>query len=372
MHGPQFQGRLFGPGLAGAGIAASGQWDALGRLRVTPEGTGLHELCVDRPEIAASGFNNASLRLSWQQPEGVYALVIDSAGDRTQCAATAPEHCSRQLAAAVRQPGTLKHRFRLGWGLLALVLLAPLLGLVLFLLNADRVADWVVDKVPVAQEARLGELVLAQTRLQMKLIDRGPAVEALAAIGARLTEGSPHRYRWFVAQRPEVNAFAAPGGVVVVFSGLLTTAATAEELAGVLAHEVAHAELRHSLRGMIKGLGLRALVALLAGDISDNVLTGAATRLTELRFSRDAEREADANGLQRLLAARISPHGMLRFYERLTAEQRPTPPALLSTHPASGERLDWLRREIATLKGPWQPLPVDLQQATAALRSSGS
>lgn len=368
MHEPRFQGRLFGPGLPGAGVPASGQWDALGRLRVRPEGTGQTEQCADRPEIAASGFNNASLRLSWHQAEGAYALLIDSADDRSRCAATAPEHCSRQLAAAVRQPGKLERRFRLGWGLLALVLLVPLVGLALFLLKADRVADWVVAKIPVAQEARLGELVLAQTRLQMKLIDRGPAVEALTTIGARLTEGSAHRYRWFVAERPEVNAFAAPGGVVVVFSGLLTTAATAEELAGVLAHEVAHAELRHSLRGMVKGLGLRALVALLAGDISDSVLTGAATRLTELRFSRDAEREADANGLQRLLAARISPHGMLRFYQRLTAEQRPSPPALLSTHPASGERLDWLRREVAALKGPWQPLPVNLTQATAGLR----
>jgi beta-barrel assembly-enhancing protease len=368
MHGSQFQGRLFGPGLPGAGIAASGQWDALGRLRVTPHESGQAERCADRPEIAAAGFNNASLRLSWQQPEGAYALVVDGVDDRSRCAATAPEHCNRQLAAAVRQPDTLERRFRLGWGLLALVLLMPLLGLVLFLLNADRVADWVVDKIPVAQEARLGELVLAQTRLQMKLIDRGPAVEALADIGGRLTEGSVHRYRWFVAERPEVNAFAAPGGVVVVFSGLLTSAATAEELAGVLAHEVAHAELRHSLRGTVKGLGLRALVALLAGDISDNVLTGAATRLTELRFSRDAEREADANGLQRLVAARISPHGMVRFYERLAAEQRPTPPALLSTHPASGERLDWLRREVAALKGPWQPLPINLQRATVSLR----
>lgn len=368
MHGSQFQGRLFGPGLPGTGIMARGHWDALGRLRVTPDGVGLHELSTDRPEIAASGFNNACLRLSWQQPEGAYALLIDSVDDRSRCAATAPEHCNRQLAAAVRQPDTLERRFRLGWGLLALVLLVPLLGLALFLLNADRLADWVVDKIPVAQEARLGELVLAQTRLQMKLIDSGPAVEALAAIGGKLTAGSAHRYRWFVAERPEVNAFAAPGGVVVVFSGLLTSAATPEELAGVLAHEVAHAELRHSLRGMVKGLGLRALVALVMGDISDNVLTGAATRLTELRFSRDAEREADANGLQRLVAARISPHGMLRFYERLTAEQRPSPPALLSTHPASGERLNWLRREVAALKGPWQPLPVDLARATAALR----
>lgn len=67
----------------------------------------------------------------------------------------------------------------------------------------------------------------------------------------------------------------------------------------------------------------------------------------------------DANGLQRLVAARIPPEGMVRFYQRLTAEKRPAPPALLFTHPASGERLDWLRNEVQKFPGPWERLQVD-------------
>lgn len=195
----------------------------------------------------------------------------------------------------------------------------------------------------------------------MKLIDRGPAVEAISAIGRRLTTGSAHRYRWFVADRPDINAFAAPGGVVVVYRGLLRSADSAEELAGVLTHEIAHAELRHTLRGVIKSLGLRALVSLLIGDLSGSVFTEAATRLTELSFSREAEREADAEGLRRLVAARIDPNGMVHFYEKLAAEQRLSPPPILSTHPATGERLESLRREVSGQKGPWQALPVDMQ-----------
>jgi predicted Zn-dependent protease len=176
-----------------------------------------------------------------------------------------------------------------------------------------------------------------------------------------------HRYRWFVADRPDVNAFAAPGGVVVVFSGLIRAAGSAEELAGVLAHEVAHAELRHTLRGVIKSIGLRALAATVTGDISGSVFADAAARLTELRFSRDAEREADAEGLRRLVAARIDPSGMIRFYEKLSAGQRFSPPSILSTHPAGGERLDSLRREVSRQKGIWQPLPVDIQSVKALL-----
>lgn len=261
----------------------------------------------------------------------------------------------------------LERRFRFGAVLLGLILILPLLGIGLFLGNSDRFADLVVNRISTGHEARLGDLVLAQTRLQMKIIDSGPAVEAISAIGSRLTTGSVHRYRWFVADRPDINAFAAPGGVVVVYSGLIRAAGSAEELAGVLTHEIAHAELRHSLRGVLKSLGLRALVGLVSGDISGSVFADAATRLTELRFSRDAESEADAEGLRRLVAAGIDPAGMIRFYEKLAAEQRLLPPPILSTHPATGERLELLRQEVSLQKGKWRLLPVDIQSIKSSL-----
>jgi predicted Zn-dependent protease len=193
----------------------------------------------------------------------------------------------------------------------------------------------------------------------MKLDDRGPAVDAVRLIGERLTPGTRLRYRWFVADRPEVNAFAAPGGVVVVFRGLVQAAETPEEVAGVLAHEVAHAELRHGLRATVKGMGFRALLALALGDLSGTALEAMVADLTELRFSRDAEREADAEGLRRLAAARIDPRGMVRFFERVRDEAGAAVPALLSTHPAPAERLEALRRETAALRIDATPLPLD-------------
>lgn len=356
-----FAGRLFGPGLPGAGMNASGRWTESGALRVSTPGAQTIEFQAEALEIAAAGFNDAGLRISWEGSDGDYAFTIESEIERSACSASAPPAVNVRLAAAFGQRSRLERHFRLGWLLLALILTMPLIGISAFLLNADRVADWAVGRISPRHEARLGDLVLAQTRLQMKIIDRGPAVDVVSSIGSKLTAGSPHSYRWFVADRPEVNAFAAPGGVVVVFSGLIRSAGSAEEIAGVLAHEVAHAELRHSLRGMIKSLGLRALVALVTGDTSGGAFADAATRLTELRFSREAEREADDEGLRRLVAARIDPNGMLRFYEKLAGEKRLAPPAILSTHPASGERLLRLRREIAGLTHTWIPLPIDLE-----------
>jgi beta-barrel assembly-enhancing protease len=318
-------------------------------------------MLANHPAIDASGFNASSLRISWQSEDGAYAFIIEAESEQTICSTTAPTSATGHLVTAAGATTRLERRFRFGAVLLGLILILPLLGIGLFLGNSDRFSDWVVKRISTEHEARLGDLVLAQARLQMKIIDRGPAVAAISAIGSRLTTGSAHRYRWFVADRPDINAFAAPGGVVVVCSGLIRAAGSAEELAGVLAHEVAHAELRHTLRGVIKSLGLRALVALVIGDISGSVFADAATRLTELRFSRDAEREADAEGLRRLVAARIDPTGMIRFYEKLAAEQRLSPPPILSTHPATGERLESLRQEVSRQKENWQRLPVDIQ-----------
>ncbi|HBA71230.1 MAG TPA: hypothetical protein DCZ63_03265 [Geobacter sp.] len=355
-----FEGRLFGPGLPGTGAEAVGSWNGQGCLRVSVEGTPRTELLAENPAIAAAGFNAASLRITWEDDGGAYAFVIEKDAARATCGVSAPPGIASRILSASGSRECLERRFRFGGVLLALFLALPLILIGVFLLNSDRVADWAVKRIPHEQEARLGDLVLAQTRLQMKILDSGPAVDAVSAIGSKLTTGSLHRYRWFVADRPDVNAFAAPGGVVVVFSGLIRSAGSAEELAGVLAHEVAHAELRHSLRGMVKSLGLRALVSLLTGDVSGGVFADAATRLTELRFSREAEREADDEGLRRLVKARIDPNGMLRFYMKLASEGRPSPPPLLSTHPATGERLERLRREVAGLKQKWVPLPIDL------------
>lgn len=359
-----FAGRLFEPDLPGAGAEATARWRDDGGLTVTLAG---RELAVEGLTIGAGGFNAAGLRLSWRDEAGEHAFFVEAEEARAACLAGAPAEHAASLAAAAGLRTRVERRFRLGWAALILLLLLPVLALGAFFLAQDELADWVVRRIPYEQEARLGDMALAQTRLQMRLTESGPAVEAVRAIGEPLTEGSPHRYRWFVADRPDLNAFAAPGGVVVVHAGLIRSADSAEELAGVLAHEIAHAELRHSLKTMVKGLGMRAIVALALGDYSGTALAEAAKNLTELGFSREAEREADREGLRRLVAARIDPGGMVRFFEKLAQKRTMAPPALLSTHPATEERLTELRREVAGLTGSWRPLSIDLAAARAAL-----
>lgn len=352
----RFGGRLFGPGLPGGGVRGEGVWIGPAIRVVADDGSSFHG---STPTVRSGGFNAGSLHLEWQNADGSWVFVVDEA-HIPRCRASAPPVIQSRLHEALGSRRRIERRFRAGWVLLGLALLMPLGLFALFISDSDRFARWVVDRIPVEQEARLGDLVVAQSRLQFTLRDSGPAVDAVRKIGEPLTAGTRHRYRWFIAERPDVNAFAAPGGVVVVFSGLLEKVESPEELAGVLAHEIAHAELRHSLTIMVKSLGIRSLVALLTGDLSGDGFVEFGTRLLSLSYSREAEREADREGFRRIVSARIDPAGMIRFYEKLGAISRLEPPAILSTHPATGERLDWLRQAAAGHKGPRMPLEVDI------------
>lgn len=357
-----FPARLFGPQLPGNGIAVTAAWQKDESLKVvSPAG----EWSATNLIMIASGFNVEKLKLSWQVDDGEYALFIDNAAARALCQTGAPALYARHLLAANRQQKVVARRFLLGGVLLVGLLLIPPFLLGLLYLQQDAIAEWLIQHLPVQQEARIGEAVLAQSRLTMPLIESGPSVAELRRIGEKLTTDSPHHYRWFIANQTEINALAAPGGVVVVNAGLLRAITSPEELAGVLAHEIAHAELRHSLKGIAKNLGLRALATLALGDYGGAAWAERMKHLTELGFSREAEREADQEGLRRLVAARIDPQGMVRFFEILEKGQQRLPPELLSTHPANAERIATLKREIALLTEEWQPLEIDL----AAIRS---
>jgi Zn-dependent protease with chaperone function len=364
-----FGGRLFAPGLDGAGVPATGQWRQ-GRVVVCVQdgATDREWLAPEHPTVSAGGFNAAQLSVAWPTDGGQVQFFVDGGAARTAFAAGMPASLAESHGAAQRAARGVERRFKLWWGVLAAVALLPILALALLVVRGGDVVDWAVRQIPHAQEAKLGDLVLAQTRAQMRVIDSGPAVDAVQHMGERLTPGTLHRYRWLVVDNQEMNAFAAPGGVVVVYSGLLKGADSPEEAAGVIAHEVAHAELRHGLQGMVKSMGLRAGAALLLGDWSGAVLSEATTSLLEMKFSREAETEADAEGLRRMVAAKINPEGMARFMDKLAAQsQGGTPPALLSTHPASTERAATLRALAAQHPGPWVPLALDWAKVKASL-----
>lgn len=317
-----------------------------------------------RLRVEARGFNHSQWALSWAGDghNAPHLLIVDDAV-AAPLRVVMPGH----FAGGDRQRKGSRRRFGLGLGLLVLL---PLLCIAALLLSLDPLTDRVVSHIPPEVERHIGEAVLARTRLEGPLIEAGPAHDALQTIGRRLARPG-EALQFHLAERPEINAFAAPGGVVVVNSGLMARAASAEEVAGVLAHEIAHVELRHSLRQIVRSAGLRVIFGALAGDY--DALGGWAAQLGELKFSRDAEREADRRGLERLAEARIDPAGMLRFFETLEKAEAGGKagqlPAVLSTHPATAERIAWLREAVATRSpGPVEPIAIDWRRVGGASR----
>ena len=134
-----------------------------------------------------------------------------------------------------------------------------------------------------------------------------------------------------------LNAFCTPGGYIYVYSGLIKFLDSESELLGVLAHEIAHADLRHSTRQLTKIYGLQVLVAIATGKSEPGLVEQIALGLASLKFSRSHESEADANSVLYLCNSPYDAAGAAGFFEKML--DRPTPPQFISTHPSPANRV---------------------------------
>lgn len=309
--------------------------------------------------VKAGGYDGRQWLLSWPDEGAEVTALLTGETEMRLMRQYAPPALAGQLKYAIRVMRTRRRRFRWLVVLLILALLLPLLLIGLFWFNSERIAGWVSQHISLETEARLGELSFNQVRGRLDLVQSGPAPEVVREIGARLTQGSAYDYQWFVAASPEVNAFAMPGGYMVVYTGLIRAAGGAEELAGVLAHEAQHVERRHTLRHLIHTLGWQAMLSLAMGNLSGGAWGQLVDQLGRLKYSRDLEREADLRGLEALRRAGIGADGMARFMARLAAGEGQVP-ALLTSHPASRERQAALASASAAMGAyPASPLPYD-------------
>lgn len=187
--------------------------------------------------------------------------------------------------------------------------------------------------VPDAVEQAYGEALVGDFGGNYCLTPAGG--RALDKLVAKL-DGKPGELKVRVVDLDLVNAAALPGKHIVLFDALLEKVSGPDELAGILAHEIAHVRERHVTAALLRQFGVGIIAATLGGSVGGNVDSIAA-----LRFTRGAEREADRGAIARLQAARINPAPTARFFEALArAEGAVRVPGLayLSTHPMSAER----------------------------------
>jgi predicted Zn-dependent protease len=215
--------------------------------------------------------------------------------------------------------------------------------------------------VSVDQEIEIGRAAQADVRRQVPELRDDDVSRYVERLGRRLAAHAPgprYPYSFTVANKPDLNAFALPGGPIWVHRGILDRAETEAQLAGVLAHEIAHVAERHAAEQMTKATVANGLLGLLGAALDGGGRGAAATRIGAglgtqflfLKFSRDHEREADRVGVSILRRAGYDPDGMAEFFELLAREQRRSPGSVgtfLSTHPAPRERAAELRRTSA-------------------------
>jgi beta-barrel assembly-enhancing protease len=227
----------------------------------------------------------------------------------------------------------------------------------------------------VAQDTQIGAQSAAQVDRQVPLLSESSVTRYVSSLGARLAAQAPgHRfpYRFRVANLSDVNAFALPGGPIYIHRGLIENVRTEGELAGVIAHEIAHVALRHQTNQASKAYlaqaGIGLLGGLLGGSNSSsstsqiiNTIGGFGLNSLFLKFSRSMESQADVVGAQIMARAGYDPNEMASFFSRMQRMPGGNPgkvAVFLSNHPAPADREARVRREAnligAVRSGPTQ------------------
>lgn len=216
--------------------------------------------------------------------------------------------------------------------------------------------------VSVRQEVEIGQQAQAQVRRDVPVVSDSTVNRYVDGVGARLVRqaaGPKYPYSFDVANFREINAFALPGGPVWLHRGALSAAQNESQVAGVLAHEIAHIAQRHAASQISKGLIANGLLSLLGAVVGNDrggqvaqIAGGLAAQGYMLKFSRDDEREADEVGAQIMKRAGWNPSGMVEFMQILRAQAGRDPGSVqtfLSSHPAPGERVTRLQSTVKRL-----------------------
>lgn len=237
------------------------------------------------------------------------------------------------------------------------------------------------------EEREYARAILMQMRAYGIMVEDPLIAEYFADMGYRLVAHSDRPtmpFHFVVLDEERVNAFAAPGGVVALHSGLILAAEDEDEVAGVLAHEIAHVTQLHIFRtlenaqSMTIPIALGMLALVLAGGGSGDAISGALAggaamqQQMFINFTRANEAEADRLGILTLSQAGYDPAGMADFFERINRINRPAgeaPPEFLRTHPVTTNRIAEAKNRAAALPQPERGDGLDFYLAQARLRA---
>jgi beta-barrel assembly-enhancing protease len=230
--------------------------------------------------------------------------------------------------------------------------------------DVDEVGNRDINKgnwnfISLEKEIALGKQLAQEVERQVKLLNDPEITEYVSRVGQNLVKNSDAKVPFTikVVDSDEINAFALPGGFFYVNSGLITSADEESEMAGVMAHEIAHVAARHGTEQYTKGtIANYATLPLifLGGGLGYGLYNAAGflIPLQFLHFSRKAETEADFLGLQYMYKTGYDPTAFVSFFEKIQAQEKRKPGKLakaFSTHPPTGDRIEKTQANIASI-----------------------
>ncbi len=222
------------------------------------------------------------------------------------------------------------------------------------------------------KQVQLGKEFAQQVEASSKLITDPVITEYVNRIGQNIVRNSDARVPFTikVIDSDEINAFALPGGFFYVNSGLILAADNEAEMAGVMAHEIAHVAACHAAREQTRGqlVNLASIpLIFVGGGVGYAVRTAAGIGLpvSFLKFSRNFEAQADYLGLQYMYKAGYDPQEFISFFEKIQAKEKKKPGTLakaFETHPQTPDRIEKSQQEIATVLPPLPQYVVDTSE----------
>jgi Zn-dependent protease with chaperone function len=227
--------------------------------------------------------------------------------------------------------------FKLKIPALILIFLCITIGLYYFLVaGVSRIGLGLISP---KKEAELGKMIYS-AMMEDARID-SVATRQLTDFAGHLKLSEKYKLQFTVLDEKEVNAFAIPGGHIIVYKGILQKMNRPEELVALLGHESSHVNERHSLQNMLQDLTGGFMLSIVFGDLGSlgGSIAGKANTLRSLSYSRGLEKEADEQGMQRMLKNDVDPRGMIMLMDRLKESEKDLNlPGFLSTHPLTTER----------------------------------
>lgn len=253
-------------------------------------------------------------------------------------------------------PPPLVARLQASWLLSSIAaLLAVSLLILAYLQGVPAAARWAAQAIPPEVEQRMGtallELIDRRSLQQSKLSEswRSAIAKRFAGLAEVAAPGISYRLEFRASKEADaINAFALPGGIIVLLDGLVQAADGDDQIIGVLGHELGHVVHRHSLQRVMQVVGLGALTGLAWGDFS-GVAANVPLVLGIFRYSRADERAADEFAVKLLHAGGLTAQPLIDFFEIIQSEHSKHAadvPDFLSSHPSTPERIEWLRSQL--------------------------